>query len=35
MSEVVVSPEMKEYFSKLTSETEKLYKIAEAARKKG
>ena len=35
MSEVAVSPEMKEYFSKLNSKTEELYKIAEEARKKG
>ena len=35
MSEVAVSPEMKEYFSKLSSKTEELYKIAEEARKKG
>ncbi len=35
MSEVVCSEEMKAYFAKLGSDTEELYQIADAARKKG
>ena len=35
MAEVVCSEEMKAYFAKLGSDTEELYQIADAARKKG